>query len=382
MSGNLPPSLQVQANGQAVLNDAYLNTMVQGGCVVANLRGFIAVSNMVVLTVGQTAPGDGLARMYYWSATSTAADDGLNVIAPNGLLAGRWLAFGAAAPGNQATAGVFTNTQMNQPYTFALGGINFQTEYQAEQSAVNYSTDALAGGVAVPSTSTVWGANAVAGYATGTSIHTNTVAVYGQYRARAAGVNGWGANFVADNGGFSVANLQGIEVDLSVSGPGGGVVSAVSVVSAFTSAPTASFAFACQAHNLPFTWAFNSQDAAAGTGLLVGALATTANSDSQPIALNTHDASNNNRFVAIQGLHQAGSAILSLDPGAGGYTSSAGPVLLPLLTVATLPAPSSANGGAIAIVIDSTSPTYNAPLTGGGSFVVIAMCDGAVWRAH
>lgn len=93
MSGSVP-SNQVFANGSGVILDANLNTFVQGGMVVANLRNFTGISNMTVATVGQATPGDGLGQLYYWNATSTSSDNGVTIIQPTGVLVGRWLSTG------------------------------------------------------------------------------------------------------------------------------------------------------------------------------------------------------------------------------------------------------------------------------------------------
>lgn len=69
-----------------------MNTWVQGGAVLSDLRAFSGVAKMTVFTVGATTPGDGGAGAYYWDSSSTAADNGTTVIAPSGFITGRWLA--------------------------------------------------------------------------------------------------------------------------------------------------------------------------------------------------------------------------------------------------------------------------------------------------
>lgn len=51
-------------------------------------------------------------------------------------------------------------------------------------------------------------------------------------------------------------------------------------------------------------------------------------------------------------------------------------------TVATLPTCSAVNRGSLAYVTDAASPKYNGRLTGGGSAVIPAFCNGAAWTAH
>lgn len=92
MSGAAPPDLTVSSNGIGAVPDALLNTFVQGGAVVADLRAFVGLTNMTVFLVGTSTPNDGGQGMFTWNATSTQADDdGSTCVAPNGLLAGRWL---------------------------------------------------------------------------------------------------------------------------------------------------------------------------------------------------------------------------------------------------------------------------------------------------
>lgn len=51
-------------------------------------------------------------------------------------------------------------------------------------------------------------------------------------------------------------------------------------------------------------------------------------------------------------------------------------------TVAALPTCNEKRKGALFEVKDASSPTWNGPLSGGGASVVLALCDGSVWRAH
>lgn len=50
--------------------------------------------------------------------------------------------------------------------------------------------------------------------------------------------------------------------------------------------------------------------------------------------------------------------------------------------VADLPTCSSSNKGQLFTVLDAASPTYGATLTGSGSTVALALCDGSAWKAH
>jgi hypothetical protein len=66
----------------------------------------------------------------------------------------------------------------------------------------------------------------------------------------------------------------------------------------------------------------------------------------------------------------------------GSNLSVTGPVAPGKTTVAALPACNGSLSGAIEVVTDAVSPTYNSPLTGGGSIVTLALCNGGAWTAH
>ncbi len=93
MLGLLAPSTGVTVTSGATGN---------GGASVSNiaaLRGLGAGQAGAVLVQGHAAPGDGGDRWVYWSAGSTAADDGATVLAPGGSSgAGRWVAALGARP--------------------------------------------------------------------------------------------------------------------------------------------------------------------------------------------------------------------------------------------------------------------------------------------
>ena len=70
--------------------------------------------------------------------------------------------------------------------------------------------------------------------------------------------------------------------------------------------------------------------------------------------------------------------------GESGKTLTAGgPMVLASYAVASLPSCGSSQKGDLALANDQNgSPTYRGSLTGGGSLVVIAMCNGTSWEAH
>lgn len=98
------------------------------------------------------------------------------------------------------TPGVFTNTQMNLLLTANVHGINFKSQFQYTNGN-NYSTDAITGGVLVPSGATVWQANGVSGFVADGSGGTLHASVGGQFVGTAVSnnVNVFGSNIVAQD---------------------------------------------------------------------------------------------------------------------------------------------------------------------------------------
>lgn len=85
------PTPTVSAQGLGVVPGDLLNTYVQTVANFAQLRTFPGLSNMSVNVLGGASPGDGLQGIFYYNASSTAADDNATVIAPTGVATGRWL---------------------------------------------------------------------------------------------------------------------------------------------------------------------------------------------------------------------------------------------------------------------------------------------------
>jgi hypothetical protein len=79
------PQLTVYRDGVGNVDDGQLNTLFQTCDDVEDLRGFVGTTPMQVYMRGQTSVADGLQGIFYWNATSTAADDdGVTTIKPTG----------------------------------------------------------------------------------------------------------------------------------------------------------------------------------------------------------------------------------------------------------------------------------------------------------
>lgn len=97
---------------QQPLPHQFIDSLVQSTDLATDLRGFVGgvvpssdsgVTGTCVYVFGAAALGDGGAGLYYWHNTSTAIDDGFNVLKPGSIgggSGGRWL---RATPGGTAT---------------------------------------------------------------------------------------------------------------------------------------------------------------------------------------------------------------------------------------------------------------------------------------
>lgn len=89
------PTLQVYSNGQSnAVSGDQLNTFEQTCNTFADLRAFPGTAGLQVSARGGVTVGDLLGGDFYWNPSSTAADDGSNVIAAQGQTIGRWLRLG------------------------------------------------------------------------------------------------------------------------------------------------------------------------------------------------------------------------------------------------------------------------------------------------
>jgi predicted aconitase with swiveling domain len=79
-----------------------------------------------------------------------------------------------------------------------------------------------------------------------------------------------------------------------------------------------------------------------------------------------------------------GAPVAAVTVNNNAVTTFAKPPVLPVYTVATLPATAAAGmvQGAHAIVTDATAPTYLGALTGGGAVVCPVFYNGTAWVSH
>src|SRR5262249_22755855 len=98
-----------------------------------------------------------------------------NNITANGntTLGGNTTVAGSLAVSN---AGNFTNSQQNDYITSSVNGLNFGTMFSGDYAG-NFATEAIAGGVVVPSNATVLQPQGIAGYAKNNSASATVNAV-------------------------------------------------------------------------------------------------------------------------------------------------------------------------------------------------------------
>ena len=94
--GDLPINATT-SQGQGVVPSSLLNAFVQTVPNISALRAFVGLAGMQIELQGTAAPGDGGQGAFYWSTTSTAADNGLTVIKPSGSgTTGAWIRIGGS----------------------------------------------------------------------------------------------------------------------------------------------------------------------------------------------------------------------------------------------------------------------------------------------
>ena len=94
------PFLSTWSPGQGVVGASWLNTAMQGGAMLADLRAFTGLVNMTVQMIGFSAQGDGGQGTFCWSNNPGTDDGGVTCIVPYGVTQGCWL---RQVPGYVAT---------------------------------------------------------------------------------------------------------------------------------------------------------------------------------------------------------------------------------------------------------------------------------------
>ena len=131
------PALSAQIQGLGVVTADQYNTFLQGCDTVAQLRAFTGLPGMEVDIRGYATVGDGGAGRFYWSASSSANDDGgVTAIVPVSASGGAWLRFWNSA-----------NPTPIVRYSYQQAATGFTIVYPAQISVLDIDPVAtLAGG--------------------------------------------------------------------------------------------------------------------------------------------------------------------------------------------------------------------------------------------
>ncbi|HEV1992875.1 MAG TPA: hypothetical protein VGR03_00930, partial [Candidatus Acidoferrum sp.] len=249
----------------------------------------------LTLTLGTTPASPSTGTIRFFGNQSTGSFDCIN-------------SSGAACPFNigavtGTATGVFTNTQLNQPFQFLSGGFSLPAFF----TSISKYTDGLTVGVKVPVGSTVYQANGISGNVQLFSNNvTAGVGVFGNCEADVTGGRCWGGNFqaYAGPGAPTGLGLFGIEVDV---GPGStsDSVRGILVSGAFTAQPSQANGVEITPPNLSGRWknGFICDEGALiipGTCVAIGSSSSAANSPSQYLNFNYRDSGAVLRGATIQ----------------------------------------------------------------------------------
>jgi hypothetical protein len=100
------PLPAVSQRGVGAVSADLLNSFVQNVSSLAQLRGLVGLTGMVIYLQGTVSPSDGGQGFYVYNASSTATDNGTTVIKPTSVTNGRWL-YIITAGGNYSNVSSF-----------------------------------------------------------------------------------------------------------------------------------------------------------------------------------------------------------------------------------------------------------------------------------
>ena len=288
--------------------------------------------------------------------------------------------------GTNNTPGVFTNVGPEYPYAFHVGAPNIAS-ILSRPTGPYYNEDALQGAILAPAGSTQYQINGVSGLAQSDSASTYAVGGFFIGVCGASGVYAWGTNPGVNDGGFVSPLIQGEEIDVTSSN-GGTNANGISInftLAARTTGRANGIVISVGGAGT-LTASYETADGNITYGLYLGSNGAVASSNSQIIALNGRDASNNSHQAYLEGV--AGTACTDLymtGAGTGARVRAGSPVQLPSYTIASganqLPSASATYSGCKAYVTDfNGSPTYHGAIgAGGGSTGTPVFCNGSAW---
>lgn len=270
------------------------------------------VGNALTITPGSTS-STGI-------VLSQSGTGGISLSAP--------LALTGAGTGLSVTnTPTFNNTAMHESATVMVNGTSPTTEFQYSHPG-NFSTQAFATGITVPSTSTAYESDAFAAYVNNGKVFNATTGVGGASaglfyaRNSIAGATSWALNpLVTDQnssgtGGFA-STIMGAEFDIGAFNTGSSAYG-INMIGVFPNGtPATAIAYQVAILNAPWQWAFVSGDGSTENGILLGSTAATANSFSQGIQFNVRDTSNTPQICGIVAQPLTAGATLDLNCPSG-----------------------------------------------------------------
>nr|WP_294564474.1 hypothetical protein [uncultured Rhodopila sp.] len=267
----------------------------------------ISPGNLPVIPAGGTTPEP----LAFWAAQSNSAL-GFLTGTPN------------PGPIHNATAGVFTNTQMNDPFTVMTNGTNPTTEFQYTHPG-NYSSQALAVGMTIPSTSSVYDATGFASYIANYSAVTSGTGGEFYVRNMVSGAVAYGINPLVTDGNASgnvAATQVGMEWDIGCWNTASTCYGS-NLIGVFPNGtPTTAVAYQAAALNAPWGYAFLTGDGTAQIFAEIGTLALAASQNSQPIVFRTYGPSGPVQSCILQAQYAVEGALGTLNLQCGGFVVS------------------------------------------------------------
>jgi hypothetical protein len=216
-----------------------------------------------------------------------------------------------------------------------------------------------------------------------------SVALFGMGIADTNGSSVWGLNTaLTDNRGQVVSsgtkrNLYN-EIDLNFTSPHSTGIG-LQVAGASLAQPAAAIGFGCSllSQNGSAKWSscYHSDDKASDTFLVAGAKAASgSNVAGQNFTMKYRNASGASQTLTFAAQPTGGIFFANSEGSTPVITGTA--IQLAAHTVAALPSCNTDRKYQVYAVNDANAPTYGATLSGGGSIVAMALCDGTNWTAH
>lgn len=320
---------------------------------------------------------------------------------------GRGRALIDSTAGRATFAPAYSDLNANQKgISVNLGGC-VDGDYDGATSP-NVVTSAITGCVYIPAGIykgiESWPDNGIAGFAVTANPKKAAVGVTGTGGIAVANGHAYGGNFSVVNcrlyamacghgGGLDFTNQYAGEFDVNLYTKSGGAMPlgrSTGVVVQLNSDVGITAPGVLNAYNIvadpgthaQFRIGYATEDNAAAVGVYLAANSHAAVSASQSLQFSSVFA----RGAHISSLQSNATGQLVIKGYDGiklvGPVALQGYLTLATYTVATLPPCIAKLAGAYTSVSDASAPTYNGPLTGGGSEAIPVFCNGTSWRAH